>query len=437
MSKIFSNLFILLVLSTLIVGCGSDEVLTSIPVEESGQESEPLLSQEVKTEVPAVADTWWKTYEGSGDNEVFDILLAEDGGLYMLGATNVRYEPERHADLCLIRIDSEGEVLWERTYGSHMFGQSITFTADGNLLIAGVTMLGDAGFDAYLLKTDTEGNSLWAKTLSGPLDEWIHTVQQTSDGGFILFGNSVDPNDFITDPSVAGYGGFEGRSNILLIKTNEMGEEVWRQVYESKDNILSTSGVQMPDGGYAVAASILYFPEPGDNLLLLKLDENGEEVWSRTWEEGRTNARDMILTSNGELLIITLFSASGDPTEGDADLLITKVDEEGEEIWSTLHGEPEMVELGSALAETSDGSYIIVGDKTRDLHRSSSDMILVKVSKEGQVVWEKNVISAPHFMITGVTEHKAGGSFLVASVHWGYAVDILMVKTDAQGEVDE
>jgi hypothetical protein len=387
--------------------------------------------------VPVVAETWWKTYGGSGGDEVFDFLQAEDGGLYLLGATNVQYESGRQADLYLIRIDSEGEVLWERTYGSHMFGQSITFTPDGNLLIAGVMLLGDMGFDAYLLKIDTEGNSLWAKTLSGPLDEWIHTVQQTSDGGFILFGNSVDPNDFITDPGAAGYGGFEGRSNILLIKTNEVGEEVWRRVYKSKDNILSTSGVQTPDGGYAVAASIVYFPEPGDDQLVLKVDENGEEVWSRTWEEGRTNARDMFLTSDGELLIITLFSASGDPREGDADLLITKLDQDGNEIWSTIYGEPEMVELGSALTETSDGSYMIVGDKTRDLHRSPSDMILVKVSGEGQVVWDKEVIQSPHFMIAGVAEHKAGGYLLVANTQQMYSFAILVVKTDAQGEVSE
>jgi hypothetical protein len=437
MSKIFRSFFVLMLLSILVIGCSSNEVPPATPSVESTEEPKPLPSEEVKTEVPALEDTWWKTYGGSADDEVFDILLAKDGGLYLLGATNVQYDTERHADLYLIRIDSEGEVLWERTYSSDVVGQSITFTADGNLLIAGVTLSGDTGFDPYLLKIDLEGNELWSKTLSGPLDEWGHTIQPTFDGGFILFCNSVDPNDIVADPEAAGYGGFEGRSNILLIKTNEMGEEVWRRVYKSKDNILSTSGVQTPDGGYAVAASILYFPEPGDHQLLMKVDENGEEVWSRTWEEGRTNARDLILTSDGEFLIITLFSASGDPREGDADLIISKLDQDGEEIWSTLHGEPEMVELGSALTEASDGSYMIVGVRTRDLRRSPSDMILVKVSKEGQVIWEKTVISAPHFMIHGVAEHKDGGYLLAAAVQRGYAFDILVVKTDAQGEVSE
>jgi hypothetical protein len=436
MSKNFRNLFIFLVLSTLIVGCGSNEAPTSTPAGGSGQASGSLPSQEVETEVPAVDETWLRTYGGSGDDNVFDILPAEDGGFYLLGATNVQYEPERHADIYLIRIDSEGEVLWERTYESDKLGQSITFTADGNLLIAGVTLSGETGFDAYLLKIDLEGNELWSKTLSGPQDEWIKTIAKTSDGGFILFGNSVDPNDIVADPEAAGYGGFEGRSNILLIKTNEVGEEVWRRVYESEDNILSTGGVQTPDGGYAVVASVLYFPEPGDDQLLLKVDENGEEVWSRTWEEGRTNVRDMLLTSNGELLIISLFSTSGDPREGDADILITKLDQDGNEIWSTIYGEPEMVELGSVLAETSDGSYIIVGDRTRDLYHSPSDMILIKVSGEGRVVLENEVIRSPHFMIAGVAEHEAGGYLLAASVLQGYAFDILVVKTDAQGEVE-
>jgi hypothetical protein len=437
MSKIFRSMFVLMLLSILVIGCSSNEVPPATPSVESTEDPKPLPSEEVKTEEPDVGDTWWKTYGGSGDDNVFDFLAAKDGGLYLLGATNVQYEPERQADLYLIRIDSEGEVLWERTYGSDIFGQSITFTADGNLLIAGVLMSDDTGWDAYLLKIDLEGNELWSKTLSGPQDEWINTIAKTSDGGFLLSGNSVDPNDIVADPEAAGYGGFEGRSNILLIKTNELGEEVWRRVYESEDNIMGGGGVQTPDGGYAVAASILYFPEPGDDQLLFKVDENGEEVWSRTWEEGRTNARDLILTSDGELLIITLFSASGDPTEGDADLLITKVDQDGEEIWSTIHGEPDMVELGSALTEASDGSYVIVGDKTRDLRNSPSDMILVKVSKEGQIIWEKIIISAPHFMICGATEHEAGGYLLVANIYQTYASDILVVKTNAQGEVSE
>jgi outer membrane protein assembly factor BamB len=337
----------------------------------------------------------------------------------------------------LIRIDSEGEVLWERTYGPDKFGQSLTFGADGNLLVSGVTISDNTGIDVYLLKIDLEGNELWSKILRGPLDEWPHTIVETSDGGFILFGNCVDPNDFITDPGAAGYGGFEGRSNILLIKTNEMGEEVWRRVYESEDNIMSVGGVQTPDGGYAVVATIMYFPNQGDDQLVIKADENGEEVWSLTWEDGRTNARDMLLTSNGELLILSLFSASGDPREGDADILMTKLDQDGNEIWSKIFGEQEMVELGSALAETSDGGYIIVADRTKDLRRSPSEMILAKVSKEGQVIWEKCTARNPHFMIAGVTEHKAGGYLLVTNIQQADGFDILVVKTNAQGEVDE
>jgi hypothetical protein len=393
--------------------------------------------QKDKTVESGIPGTWKKSYGESHDDEIFDILLTDDGRMYLLGGTNIEWEPERHADMYLILIDSTGEVLWEKTYETDTWGMSLADTSDGNVLIAGIKLGGDTGIDPYLMKIDPKGNELWSKTIPGPMDEWVNTVELTSDGGYILVGNRVNPNDFITDPSVAGYGGFDGRSNPLLIKIDAEGKEEWNHVYESENNIMTTKGLQTPDGGYAVFGTILYFPEPGDDQILMKVDESGEEEWTHTWEEGRTNARDFILTSDGNLVLISLFSASGDPRRGDADLMVSKVNLDGENIWETMYGESDIIELGSAITETSKGSYIIAGDRTRDLYGSHTEMLLIKVDPNGQVEWAEVVMDSPHFMIQGLLEHQKEGYIIAATDYSRGDAEILVIKTDAKGRVSK
>jgi hypothetical protein len=129
---------------------------------------------------------------------------------------------------------------------------------DGNLLIAGTTTsFGAQGMDAYLLKVDRDGNELWSKTYGGPLDEMVGAVGQLPDGSYILGGNIVDPNDLIADPGAAGYGGFAGRSNLYLLKVDGDGNELWSRAYDSEDNVLAVSAALMPDGGLlALAAKV-------------------------------------------------------------------------------------------------------------------------------------------------------------------------------------
>jgi hypothetical protein len=96
------------------------------------------------------------------------------------------------------------------------------------------------------MKLDQDGNELWFKTFGGPLDE-MAAARQMTDGSYILAGNIVDPDDFVTDPGTAGYGGFEGRSNIYLARLDTDGNELWSRAYGGENNVLVTAGVQTPD----------------------------------------------------------------------------------------------------------------------------------------------------------------------------------------------
>jgi len=386
-----------------------------------------------------ISDTWIKTYGGNQDVVAGSVLLADDGGYFVVGTTNMEFEPVQKGDVYLLRLDAAGEVLWEKTYGGDGYdaGQGITQANDGSLLISGVTTSFDAeGIDAYLLKVDQDGNELWSKTYGGPLDEFVEGIEQTEDGGFILGGNIVDPDDFVADPGAAGYGGFEGRSNLYLLKVDDEGNEVWSRTYESKDNVLASGGALSPDGGFLALATITHFPEPDDDILLMKLDSEGNEIWSRIWEEGVSNPYGLIQTSDGNYLITASYTPLDDAGETKEDYLFIKVDPEGNEIWLSVFGNPEMVDYGVVLAETSDGGYVAAGERTRDHYTWEADIALVKIDENGQLVWEQSR-AASHTMLSSLLQHPDGGFVVAGATFSEPAFIIVLIKTDGDGNMTE
>ncbi len=291
-------------------------------------------------EVPRIL--WDKTYRKTANDMGEDVLVADDGGYYIVGTANLDiYGTGKSGDIYLIRTDENGAVLWEKTYGGEKAeeGLSITRTSDGNLLLAGNTnSAGAGGADAYLVKVDLDGNEIWSKTYGSALDEMV-LARELADGSLLLWGNVVDPQDFVADPGLAGYDGLAGRSNIYLVKTDANGNELWARKFGDKNNLIVSGGVEAPDGGFVVLASLLRFPEPGDDLYLLKVDKNGQKVWERTWEEGTTAAYDLIRTADDQYLIAASVAPADDTARALADFLFIKVDQAGQDVWVSQFGD--------------------------------------------------------------------------------------------------
>ncbi len=359
----------------------------------------------------AGGNTWWKTYGGNRNTVSGSLLMADDGGFFVVGTTNLQFEPEQLGDLYLLRTDAAGEILWEKTYGGEGYdtGQSISETGDGNLLIAGTTTsFGAQGMDVYLLKVDRDGKELWSKTYGGPLDEMVGAVGQLPDGSHILGGNIVDPNDFVADPGAAGYGGFAGRSNLYLLKVDGDGNELWSRAYDSADNVLATSGAVTPDGGLLALATITHFPDPDNDIQLLRLDGEGTIVWSRTWEEGSSTPTALVRASDGNYLIAASYAPLDGKEVAKEDFLFIKVDPQGNEIWRNSFGDPGLIDYGVELARTSDGGYVTVGEQSRDRTTWQADLALVKIDENGRLLWQQTW-PVSHTMFSRVLQHSGWG----------------------------
>ncbi len=365
------------------------------------------------------------------------VLPADDGGYYVVGTAGLEFGPEMRGNVHLLRTDAAGEVLWEKVYerDGYAEGAAIAWAGDGNLLISGPAVLSTTnGTDIYLLKVDPSGNEIWFKTFGGPMDE-MGTAWPLEDGGYLPAGNSIDPNDIVADPGAAGYGGMAGRSNVHLAQVDGDGNELWSRTCGGEDNVMVSDGLRTADGGLLLLATIMYYPESDDDIYLLKVDADGNEVWSRTWEEGMASAGSVVLTGDGSYLIAGSYSPPEVMDREKRDFFFVKVDPQGNEIWRKVWGDPEAGDDAALLAATADGGSIAAGDTGGDLSSWNQDIALIKLDAQGQQLWRQVIATQTHQMYGQMLQHPDGGYVLVGSLVRNGQFDIFLIKTDAQGNV--
>ena len=135
---------------------------------------------------------WAKSYGGLKNDAVFSVQQTTDNGYIMTG-----YETSfgiDSADVYLVKTDAGGDTLWTRRYGGtrNESGTNVKQTSDNGYIIVGSTnSFGAGGNDIYLIKTDSNGNILWSKTYGGPGNDNASGVQITSNGGFIISGSTM------------------------------------------------------------------------------------------------------------------------------------------------------------------------------------------------------------------------------------------------------
>jgi len=203
-----------------------------------------------------------KTYGGSGNDSARSVQQTSDGGYIVASFTNSF--GAGNYDILLIKTNAFGNVQWAKTYGGANFDRanSVQQTSDGGYIVTGrTTSFGAGGWDIFLIKTDASGNIIWAKTYGGTNWDWAYSVQQTSDGGYI----------------VAGYTTSFGAGNwdIFLIKTNASGNVQWAKTYGGSGDERAYSVRQTSDGGYIVAGYTTSFGAGSDDIFLIKTDANG------------------------------------------------------------------------------------------------------------------------------------------------------------------
>ena len=206
---------------------------------------------------------WSNTFGGNQNDNGLSVISTNDAGFAITGMT--RSLGDSNGDVWLIKVNSNGEMEWERTYGGDdtEYGRTIQQTVDGGYIIIGQTESFGLGYnDAYLIKTDSQGNEIWSQTFGGQGTDQGRQVVNTLDEGYLISG--------YTD-SFGTLGGF----NFWLVKANSLGELEWQRFYGEQGDDRGLSGIQTSDGGYAIAGYTNSGTSSGSDILFIKTDDNG------------------------------------------------------------------------------------------------------------------------------------------------------------------
>ena len=206
---------------------------------------------------------WSNTFGGNQNDNGLSVISTNDAGFAITGMT--RSLGDSNGDVWLIKVNSNGEIEWERTYGGDdtEYGRTIQQTVDGGYIIIGQTESFGLGYnDAYLIKTDSQGNEIWSQTFGGQGTDQGRQVVNTLDEGYLISG--------YTD-SFGTLGGF----NFWLVKANSLGELEWQRFYGEQGDDRGLSGIQTSDGGYAIAGYTNSGTSSGSDILFIKTDDNG------------------------------------------------------------------------------------------------------------------------------------------------------------------
>jgi hypothetical protein len=311
---------------------------------------------------------WKKAIGESASDYANDIQQTSDSGFIVCGYSNSTFSGGFAGEnIYLIKLSSNGNILWSKIIGGagNERANSVRQTSDGGFIIAGTTnSWGSGGKDFYLIKTDANGNISWTKTFGGALDDVANSVKQTSDGGFIVAGET---NSFGA-----------GDIDYYLIKTDALGTLTWSKTYGEINSDWLYSVVQASNGGYVMGGYSISFLGAGEaDAVVIKTDSTGSIVWSKTYGEQFGDVASSMVTTNDNGYALAGGQSSFPFSMVDKGLLF-KIDSVGNFIWANTFINSNDVQRN--ICKTSDGGYAMTGDR---LPFSGIDLPIIKTNANG------------------------------------------------------
>ena len=400
---------------------------TSLAISKLGRD-EPQMKQvfyNVTSSPLSTSNRWMKTFGGTNSSEKGNFVQqTNDGGYIIIGDRWFYGIPTTW----LIKTDNNGDIVWDKDVARKFsgWGNSVQQTTDGGYIITGETFSFSPGWNnIYLIKTDGDGNNLWDRVFDAVDYDSGHSVQQTTDGGYIIVGYTES------------FGA--GEEDIWLIKTDSYGNKLWDKTFGGTNSDDGWFVQQTSDGGYIITGSTGYrYDKSIGDVLLIKTDSYGNKLWDKTF--GGTNRDDgwcVQQTNDGGYIITGKTDSFGYGEPYIPDVWLIKTDSNGEELWNKTFG-GKSSDSGNSIQQTTDGGYIITG-YTNSLGAGKSDVWLIKTDINGYELWNRTFGGIEGDNSKSVKQTNDTGYIIVGST-WSFGAgeeDIWLIKTDSQGIANE
>jgi hypothetical protein len=345
---------------------------------------------------------WQKNYGGSDYDNSFSIIQTNDGGYAITGYIlshdgDVSGQNNDQQHIWVVKLNAQGVIEWEKGFGGTGYDRaySIQQTSDNGFIVGGLTASDDGDIteyfgyeDIWVLKLDSSGNLEWQKSYGDDDNEQIWEILQTTDGGYVMAGNSwinTSHSDFIVN------------------KIYPNGDLEWQQIfgYNNDSEDYARSIKQTTDGGYIVAGrtTVLENQLNTSDYWVVKLNAQGVIEWdSRLGGSNIDEAWEVLQTTDGGYVVTGYsYSNDGDVTgnHGMEDVWVVKLSASGSVQWQKSIG-GSTHDRSYSIIQNSDGDFIISGytdsvDGDITHYFGGYDGWIIKLDSIGNFVWQISI----------------------------------------------
>lgn len=280
--------------------------------------------------VDTLGDIIWSHTYGKSDTWLWRWIEETSDGGYIIAPRTPS----------LLKINAQGDSVWAKDYGfdSHCVQE----TSDGGFVFT-------SEYDELVLvRTDSLGDTLWTRRFTEPSNAYNvgYFIQVTDDGGYIITGSTEYADEYVN------------WSNLWLVKTDSFGNKMWSKVYGNDTDSKGYCVRQTKDGGYIISG---VSPQ---GLWLLKTNANGDTLWTKTYSypSGGGAGFSVQLTQDSGYIVsgVTETFTAVNLYAGTAKLWLLKMNEQGDTVWSRTYSGDDWA-VGRCVQQTADSGYVVLG----------------------------------------------------------------------------
>jgi hypothetical protein len=361
---------------------------------------------------------WTKIYGGNGNDYAMSIINIDSTGSLICGSTAP--SNSNNSDVYLLRINKYGDTLWTKQIEDTLreFGKFIMEANDSGYLIAALAgnLSGLPKAHIWLIRINSFGDTLWTKNISKNYYDNITSIYRENKDGYIILANS-------SFPSPQGY-------DLWLIKIDNDGDTLWSKTYGGDGAEFAGAAIQTKDNGYLITGSTFVNDTAEGDVWIIKTDSFGETLWSRIYGgKQKEGGRQIQMLKDGGYIIGCRYYS---PYEGNSDILLMKIDDDGDTLWNKVYGGTEDDWIMSMLA-TKDGGCIGVG-YTKSNNDRDTNVWVIKINESGDTLWTKEIGGKKGDIGRSIQETSDGGYIICGTTKSfdGKQEDIYIIRLDKE-----
>jgi hypothetical protein len=396
--------------------------------------------------------TWQSCFGGSEKDIAYDIIEIP-GGYFILGTTESNDGDISFfngiIDGWLIRTDSAGNIIWEKTYGGSSgdgFRRIFPDNSGNYILVGGSgSSDGDVSYNPYpgsesfwIVKIDIEGNIIWDKIVGGSYGDKIWNASSTLDGGVVAMGQTTSNNGHVS----VSYGG----KDTWFVKLSAEGEVEWDYTIGTDFFDIGQAIIQTSDGGFLAGSNSIMLEGSVGNItcippsygyvtgVLTKFDADMNVQWQHCYGGNNHDAISGILElDDGYVFVGSSESTNMPGHKGYNDVWVVRIDFDGNIIWQKVYGGSRFEAAGNIFA-TDDGGFIVVGNTqsnngdvsgNHSISEHYTDIWMFKINSVGELQWQQCFGGGGREEIYRGVVRKSDNNFVIAGVtNYGPSYDV-------------